>query len=77
MHYSYGKTRVAFVVHAFYNEFEAHVNKRIEEIEKEGCFVVDVKLTSFDGSNNCAAIIIYRPLCVDDKESDTHEAEKE
>jgi len=75
MHYNYGKTRVAFVVHTFYNEFEAHVNKRIEEIEKEGGFVVDVKLTSFDGSNN--AIIIYRPLCVDDKESDTHEAEKE
>ena len=65
MHYNYGKTKVAFVKDATW-AFERELQKRIDEIEKENGYVVDIKMAYHD--IYCVGLIIYK--CTAENEQD-------
>lgn len=56
MHYNYGKTKVALVKTT--GGFEGALQRRIDEIEKENGYVVDIKFAYHD--TYCLGLIIYK-----------------
>ena len=58
MYYSYGKTKVAVVKAATW-ELERELQKRIDEIEEENGYVVDIKMAYHDNIY-CVGLIIYK-----------------
>lgn len=64
MHYNYGKTKVAVVKAATW-ELERELQKRIDEIEEDNGYVIDIKMAYHD--IYCVGLIIYKCTAEDEQ----------